>query len=56
MGRAGGGSVHATSNINVKVDMNVSVAKLGTFEVQRVASELRSAINNELKIKGIGGN
>ena len=56
MGRAGGASLHSTSNINVKVDMNVSVAKLGTFEVQRVASELRSAINNELKIKGIGGN
>lgn len=56
MGRAGGASLHSTSNINVKVDMNVSVAKLGTFEVQRVASELRSAINNELKVKGIGGN
>ena len=56
MGRAGGASLHSTSNINVKVDMHVSVAKLGTFEVQRVASELRSAINNELKVKGIGGN
>jgi hypothetical protein len=56
MNRSGGASLHSTSNINVKVDMNVSVAKLGTFEVQRVAGELRRAINDELKIKGIGGN
>jgi len=53
----GGGHMSMTSRnatINVYVDMDVKLASLSKFELQKAAGELRSAVDRELRVKGIG--
>lgn len=50
------GTLTSNQTINVKVDLQLRVDKLASSEVNRVASSLRKAINDEFKVNGLGGN
>ena len=50
------GSVTSNQTINVKVDLQLKVDKLGSAEITRVASSLKKAINDEFKVNGLGVN
>lgn len=50
------GSFTSSQNINVKVDLQLRVDKLGSSEITRVASSLRKAINDEFKVNGLRSN
>lgn len=50
------GTLTSNQTINVKVDLQLRVDKLSSSEINRVASGLRKAINDEFKVNGLGVN
>lgn len=48
-------NVSANSNVNIKVDMQVTLANAGQAEAQKLLRTFKDSIEKELEIKGIGG-
>jgi len=51
----GARSVSSNSNVNIKVNMQVTLANSGPGEAQRLLRTFKEGIEKELEIKGIGG-